>query len=131
MSRKTTTNKIRATISRLKCLSDLLFLFRLNSSNGCRVLLVSFFENVPRNLYNTVLLKHLFSPFFQICIPVKEDPYYKCICKAGFESELQGSREKCVIANRSQFLLYGQQKPGVVRGLDIKSPRQVSGVRFY
>ena len=69
---------------------------------------------------------------FQICIPVKEDPYYKCICKAGYESDKKaGKTGKCVIANRSQFLLYGQQKPGVVRGLDIKSPDQVSRVRFY
>ena len=68
---------------------------------------------------------------FQICIPIKEDPYYKCICKAGYESDKRtGKTDKCVIANRSQFLLYGQQKPGVVRGLDIKSPDQVSRVRF-
>ena len=68
---------------------------------------------------------------FQICIPIKEDPYYKCICKAGYESDKRtGKTGKCVIANRSQFLLYGQQKPGVVRGLDIKSPDQVSRVRF-
>ena len=69
---------------------------------------------------------------FQICIPIKENPYYKCICKAGYESDKRtGKTGKCVIANRSQFLLYGQQKPGVVRGLDIKSPDQVSRVRFY
>ena len=32
--------------------------------------------------------------------------------------------DKCALANRSLFLLYGQQKPGLVRGLDLESPRQ-------
>lgn len=55
--------------------------------------------------------------FFQICIPIKDDPRFKCICKAGYELV----ETECRLANRSQFLLYGQQKPGVVRGLDIHS----------
>ena len=37
------------------------------------------------------------------------------------ENSLNGN---CVPANRSQFLLYGQQKPGVVRGLDIEAPNK-------
>ena len=59
---------------------------------------------------------------FQICLPIKEEPFYKCICQAGFEIKEESSKT-CLPAQRPQFLLYGQQKPGVVRGLDLKAPK--------
>ena len=52
-------------------------------------------------------------------MPVKEEPFYKCICQAGYEIK----EGKCQLAHRPQFLLYGQQKPGAVRGLDLEAPR--------
>jgi low-density lipoprotein receptor-related protein 1 (alpha-2-macroglobulin receptor) len=59
-------------------------------------------------------------PCDHICLPIKDDPRYRCVCKSGYE--LSGS-SKCVLARRSEFLLYGQQKPGVVRGLDLTTPK--------
>ena len=70
--------------------------------------------------------------FFQICLPVKEKPFYKCLCKSGY-IELKQVEEnnnnhinnnQCRLANPDQFLLYGQQKPGVVRGLDLNQPKR-------
>ena len=57
----------------------------------------------------------------QICLPIKEKPHYKCLCKSGYE--LNEDTQKCHLASRNQFLLYGQQKPGVVRGLDLTEPK--------
>ena len=75
-----------------------------------------------------------FFTFFQICLPVKEKPFYKCLCKSGYELQHlltinpdQKTREinnQCRLANPDQFLLYGQQKPGVVRGLDLNQPKR-------
>ena len=75
-----------------------------------------------------------FFTFFQICLPVKEKPFYKCLCKSGYELKHlltinpdQKTREinnQCRLANPDQFLLYGQQKPGVVRGLDLNQPKR-------
>ncbi len=45
-------------------------------------------------------------------------PNYRCLCKSGYE-ELSDSPGKCVLASRDEILVYGQQKPGVVRGLDL------------
>ena len=69
--------------------------------------------------------------FFQICLPVKEKPFYKCLCKSGYELKQQVENQfdeknnnQCRLANPDQFLLYGQQKPGVVRGLDLNQPKR-------
>ena len=67
--------------------------------------------------------------FFQICLPVKEKPFYKCLCKSGYElKQVEENNNhinnQCRLANPDQFLLYGQQKPGVVRGLDLNQPKR-------
>ena len=60
---------------------------------------------------------------FQICLPIKDGKLYKCLCKSGYELSTSSGLHKCHLASRDQFLLYGQQKPGVVRGLDITQPK--------
>ena len=65
--------------------------------------------------YHTALSR--FNNIFQICIPTRLAPFYKCICKSGYElSNLTGV---CVKAIRSEFILYGQQKPGMVKGIPL------------
>ena len=65
-------------------------------------------------------LMQLLINLLQICIPIKEEPTYKCICKSGYELNY---KDECVLVNPSLFLLYGQQKPGIVKGLDLESPQ--------
>jgi hypothetical protein len=53
-------------------------------------------------------------------------PFYKCICKSGYElSNATGSENNsnvsgsCVRAVRSEYILDGQQKPGMVKGIPL------------
>jgi hypothetical protein len=53
-------------------------------------------------------------------------PFYKCICKSGYELSNVTSSENssnvsgaCVRAFRSEYILYGQQKPGMVKGIPL------------
>ena len=50
-------------------------------------------------------------------MPIKDAPNFKCICQAGYE--LDTSLRGCVSANRPQYLIFGQQKPGIIRGIPI------------
>ena len=59
----------------------------------------------------------LSNPCGHLCIPTKNYPYYKCICKAGYELATNGRR--CIKAVRPQYLLFGQQQPGIIRGIPI------------
>ena len=57
------------------------------------------------------------NPCGHLCIPTKNYPYYKCICKAGYELATNG--KGCITAVRPQYLLFGQQQPGIIRGIPI------------
>ena len=76
-------------------------------------------------------------PCAHFCVPTPEEPFYRCACKEGYElqslsghdSEVSGNNPKasghnvngtCGKIVREKYLLYGQQRPGIVRGIDLR-----------
>ena len=66
----------------------------------------------------------MFILFFQICIPTATTPFYKCICKAGFE--VNPSTTYCETIKAPKFLLYGQQSPGIIRGIGLNPANNIN-----
>ena len=55
-------------------------------------------------------------PCHHFCIPQPESPFYKCLCRSGFFlSDLRTGR--CALMETKELLLYGQSRPGLVRGV--------------
>lgn len=54
-----------------------------------------------------------------LCIPINRMKHFKCICKAGYE--LKTDRRGCIKAIRPQYLIFGQQQPGIIRGIPINT----------
>ena len=78
----------------------------------------------------------LSSPCDHFCVPTSEYPFYRCQCKEGYELKFQSGYDSVVSGNnpkasghnvtgtcgkilREMYLLYGQQRPGIVRGIDL------------
>ena len=80
-------------------------------------------------------------PCSHFCVPTPEEPFYRCACKEGYELESSASLKSghnnstasghnskvpghnvtgtCGKIVREKYLLYGQQRPGIVRGIDL------------
>ena len=58
-------------------------------------------------------------PCDHFCLPTAEEPFYRCACRAGYEVTAGSPAVTCAKIERDKFLLYGQQRPGIVRGVDL------------
>ena len=50
---------------------------------------------------------------------MSQSPYYRCTCKTGLQLGADG--RSCRPAQARHILIFGQQKPGLVRGIDLES----------
>ena len=63
-------------------------------------------------------MTNLIHPFidlcFQFCTPISGAPYYRCVCRTGYR--LTDSNQ-CLLDPPKNVLLFGQERPGLIRGI--------------
>ena len=60
-------------------------------------------------------------PCHHFCVPQEEAPYYRCLCRTGFHQS-DGRTGRCSLthpAAAQELILFGQGRPGMVRGVAI------------
>ena len=58
-------------------------------------------------------------------MPTKLSPHYTCLCQPGFTVSGEDGGKCTLVSSHREFLVFGQSKPGVIRGVDLNHGEQV------